>query len=61
MIFEMIDLYNPQYVCLTKRDSEYKGLPMPIMIDGKPVAPMSNAEYAAKYKAYLRNIAAQLE
>ena len=56
MIFEMIDLYNPQYVCLTKRDSEYKGLPKPIMIDGKPVQPMSNAEYAAKYKAYLKNI-----
>jgi hypothetical protein len=61
MIFEMIDLYNPQYVCLTKRDSEYKGLPKPIMIDGKPVQPMSNAEYAAKYKAYVRNIVAQLE
>ena len=61
MTFKLLELYNPQYVCLTKSDSEYKGLPMPIMIDGKSVPPMSNAEYAAKYKAYLRNIVAQLE
>jgi hypothetical protein len=56
MTFELIDLYNPQYVCLTKRDSEYKGLPKPIMIDGKPEKPMSNAEYALQYRKYLKSI-----
>ena len=57
MIFTLLELYNPKYVCLTKRYSKYKGLPKPIMINGKPEAPMSNQEYTLQYKKYLRNIA----
>jgi hypothetical protein len=61
MIFRLLELYNPHYVCLTKRDSKYMGLPRPIMINGKPEPPMSNREYTLQYKKYLRNIAAQVE
>lgn len=61
MIFRLLELYNPQYVCLTKRYSKYKGLPKPIMVNGKPEAPMSNQEYTLQYKKYLRNIVAQVE
>jgi hypothetical protein len=61
MVFTLLELYNPQYVCLTRRDSKYKGLPKPIMINGKPEAPMSNAEYTLEYKKYLRNIAVHIE
>lgn len=57
MTFRLLELYNPQYVCLTKRYSKYKGLPKPIMVNGKPEAPMSNQEYTLEYKKYLRNIA----
>jgi hypothetical protein len=57
MIFRLLELYNPKYVCLTKRDSKYKGLPMPIIINGKPEVPMSNQQYTLEYKKYLRNIA----
>ena len=60
MTFKLIDLYNPQYVCLTKRDSKYKGLPKPIMINGKPEAPMSNQEYMLQYRKYLQNIDANV-
>lgn len=51
MTFKFIELYNPQYICLTKRDSKYKGLPMPIIVDGKSAQPMSNAEYTLRYRA----------
>jgi hypothetical protein len=61
MIFRLLELCNPQYVCLTKRDSKYMGLPKPIMINGKPEAPMSNKEYTLQYKKYLRNIATEIE
>ena len=53
MTFILLELYNPQYVCLTRRDSKYKGLPMPIIIDGKPTPPMSNKEYTICYKKFL--------
>ena len=53
MIFRLIELYNPQYLCLTRRDSKYKGLPKPIIIDGKPEAPMSNEQYTICYRKFL--------
>lgn len=54
MKFKLLELYNPQYVCLTKLDSKYKGSPKPIIIDGRAVKPISNAEYTLNYKRYLR-------
>jgi len=57
MIFRLLELYNPKYVCLTKRHSKYMGLPMPIMINGKPEAPMSNKQSTLEYKKYLRKSA----
>lgn len=55
MTFNLLELYNPQYVCLTKRDSKYRGLPRPILVNGKLEAPMSNEEYTLKYKKYIKN------
>jgi len=54
MTFKLRELYNPHYVCLSNPKSKYKGLPMPIIIDGKPVQPMSNAAYTVNYKKYVR-------
>ena len=55
MTFKLLELYNPKYVCLTKRDSKYRGLPRPIMINGRLEAPMSNAEYTLKYKSLIKS------
>ena len=49
--------YRNNTAVTVTRYSKYKGLPKPIMIDGKPEAPMSNQEYTLEYKKYLRNIA----
>lgn len=54
MIFRLLELYNPQYVCLTRRDSKYKGLPKPIIINGKPTPPMNNEQYTIYYREFLQ-------
>jgi hypothetical protein len=54
MIFLLIDISNPKYVCKSSLTSKLRGFPTPILKDGKIVPMMTDGEYTLKYKKYLR-------
>ena len=54
MKFRLLELFNPHYLCLSDKYSEYRGLPTPIIIDGKVQRLMSNDEYTVRYKHHVR-------
>jgi len=54
MKFRLLELFNPLYLCLSRKDSKYKGFPTPIIVDGIRMPIMSNDEYTARYKYFIR-------
>ena len=56
MKFRLIELFNPHYVCLSRKDSKYKGFPTPIIVDGIVQNLMSNEEYTTRYKHFVRGL-----
>ena len=56
MKFRLLELFNPHYVCLSRKDSKYKGFPTPIFVDGILQHLMSNEEYTVRYKHFVRGL-----
>ena len=52
MKFKLLDISNPKYVCLSHRNSKYKGYPTPIIKEGKIIPMMSDKEYTIAYRKY---------
>jgi len=55
MQFRLIDITNPHYVNLSRRDSKYKGAPTPIYKDGHIIPIMTGKQYMEVYKKFLEN------